>query len=201
LSEQIFISHSSKDHKILEFFRQLFDDSGVKPVFMEFESWSRNNMPNWIWIREQIQKSRALFLILTKNIVEKPYTQNWIAFEIGVACSTNPPIPVYVFREEDVKFPVPYLTWYFDEPFSSLDHSRPKDFSEIFLEFFRHILRYTVFVNIVLSEIYNMNKKDDWKETSLTCSKCKLDFNYFGFNSKINCPCCSNDLPVFELEK
>jgi hypothetical protein len=38
---------------------------------MEYEKWSREHKANWMWIRDEIQKSKALFLILTKNIVEK----------------------------------------------------------------------------------------------------------------------------------
>jgi hypothetical protein len=44
---QIFISHSSRDGNEMQFFRSLFDDTNVKPVFMEFERWSRNYNPSW----------------------------------------------------------------------------------------------------------------------------------------------------------
>lgn len=43
---------------------------GIKPVLMEYEKWSREGRPNWMWIKDGIQKSKALFLILTKNIVK-----------------------------------------------------------------------------------------------------------------------------------
>ena len=35
--------------------------------------WSREGKPNWMWIREEIQKSNTLFLMLTNNIVEKAH--------------------------------------------------------------------------------------------------------------------------------
>jgi hypothetical protein len=80
LASQIFISHSAKDNEISDFFIRKFDDTDVKPVLMDYEKWSRNDRPNWMWIKDEIQKSSALFLILTKNIVKNEYTQNWVAF-------------------------------------------------------------------------------------------------------------------------
>jgi hypothetical protein len=97
---------------------------------MEYEKWSRNGNPNWRWIKDEIQKSRALFLILAKNIVKKEYTQNWVAFEIGVASTCNPPIPVFVFKEENIDFPVPYLNHYFDQPLSNTTRLFSKDLSK-----------------------------------------------------------------------
>jgi hypothetical protein len=70
LASQIFISHSAKDNEISDFFIRKFDDTDVKPVLMEYEKWSRNDRPNWMWIKDEIQKSSMLFLILTKNIVK-----------------------------------------------------------------------------------------------------------------------------------
>ena len=36
-ASQIFISHSAKDKKIVDFFLKKFDDVGVKPVLIEYE--------------------------------------------------------------------------------------------------------------------------------------------------------------------
>jgi len=76
LRNQIFISHSAKDKEISGFFIRKFGDTSVRPVLMEYEKWSRNNTPNWKWIKDEIQKSSALFLLLTKNLVKNEYTQN-----------------------------------------------------------------------------------------------------------------------------
>jgi hypothetical protein len=71
MPEQKFNSHSKKDSERVDYFIDKFNDTGVKPVRMEYEKWSREHKANWMWIRDEIQKSKALFLILTKNIVEK----------------------------------------------------------------------------------------------------------------------------------
>ena len=118
-AEQIFISHSKNDNKddkgIVRYFVNMFSDTDVKPVLMEYEELSREEKPNWMWIRDEILRSKALFLILTKNIVDKTHTQNWVAFEIGVASTRSPVIPVFLFQEQNVNFPVPYVSHYFDE--------------------------------------------------------------------------------------
>jgi hypothetical protein len=75
---QIFISHSAKDEEISSFFIRKFGNTSVKPALMEYEKW-----PNWKWIKDEIQKSSAL-LILIKDLVRNEYTQNRAAFEIGV---------------------------------------------------------------------------------------------------------------------
>jgi hypothetical protein len=175
----------------MQFFRSLFDDTNVKPVFMEFEKWSRNYNPNWFWIKKEIQKSKALIVILTKNITMRTQTQNWVAFEIGVAASCKPSLPIFVFREENVDFPVPYLTWYFDEPVTSTDYLKPNDFSEMFLDFFILLIKYQVLAHALLSVFYpsHLNQENEYLEK---CNSCYLQFNYFGMNEKIHCPCCNN---------
>jgi hypothetical protein len=144
---QIFISNSSRDKKETQFFRNLFDDTNVKPVFMEYEKWSRNYNPNWFWIKKEIQKSEALLVVLTKNLTKRKYTQNWVAFEIGVAASRKPPLLIFVFKEEKVDFPVPYLTWYFEEPVTRVNYLKPNDFSEMLLDFLITLFEYGVFAH------------------------------------------------------
>lgn len=52
-ASQIFISHSAKDKKIVDSFLAKFNNvGGVKPVLMEYEKWSRNGRPNWMWIKD-----------------------------------------------------------------------------------------------------------------------------------------------------
>jgi hypothetical protein len=183
--DQIFISHSSKDRQIVGYFVGKFDDTGVKPVLMEVEKWSISAKPNWLWIRDEIKKSRALFLLLTKNIIRKLHTQNWVAFEIGLASMCIPSIPVFVFREENVNFPVPYLNHYFDEKTSLF----MREFSETLL----NVLIHTLYESFIDELIKNPSIGIAEDET-IKCSKCLLRFHYWGANEKISCLCCSTDI-------
>ena len=150
MTDQIFISNSAKDSQTVEYFVHKFNDTGVKPVRMEYEQWSRNCKPNWMWIKDEIQKSKVLFLLLTKNIIKKEYTQNRVAFEIGIASMCAPLIPVFVFREENIDFPVPYLNHYFDQSFSKKTNLFAGNFSEtLFVMFqFLHVGCFTLILFI-----------------------------------------------------
>jgi TIR domain len=192
MADQIFVSHSAKDSEIVNYFIDKFDDTGIKPVRMEYEKWSRKGRPNWIWIKDEIQGSKALFLILTRNIIKKEYTQNWIAFEIGVAAMCDPQVPVFVFREEDVDFPVPYLDHYFDQPFSKKTHLFANDFSETLL----NVLIHTTYESFIDELIQHPSVGIDDDET-LKCSKCLVQFHYWGTRNNFGCPCCSKPISSY----
>ncbi len=83
---------------------------------MEYEGHSRNGRANWEWVREEVNKSDAFILILSKNATGSEHTRNWIAFELGIAANSKPPKQVTVIKEEDVIFPLPYLGVYFPYP-------------------------------------------------------------------------------------
>lgn len=62
MTYQIFISHSAKDRIAVDYFVEKFTDTGVKPVLMEYEKWSRGGKRNWKWIKDEIQRSQNFFL-------------------------------------------------------------------------------------------------------------------------------------------
>jgi hypothetical protein len=171
--------------KTVDFFLQMFNDTGVKPVLMEYEKWSRNNKPNWFWIKNEIQKSAALFLVLTKNIVKKEYTQNWVAFEVGVASNCNPSVPVFVFKEQNIDFPVPYVNHYFDQSLSNTQRLYSGDFSLMLLNVLFHGIKES-FIKGVITGSFDLPDEGTTK-----CSKCLLSFHYWGYEEEFNCPCCS----------
>lgn len=184
--DQIFISHSAKDREIINFFTKKFDDTGVKPVLMEYEKWSRSGKPNWMWIKDELKKSKALFLLLTKNIVKKEQTQNWVAFEIGVAAASEPPIPVYVFKEQKVDFAVPYVNHYFHQPRSNTGHLMKRDFSETFLNLFIYAFQESFIDAVIKGQDLGIVE-----EIASTCPNCLLKFQYWSFSEeKFECPCC-----------
>jgi hypothetical protein len=185
----IFISHSADDMEIIRFFREAFDDTKVRPVTMEYEKWSRGNQPNWEWIAREIRRSRALFVILTKSVVSKVQTQNWISFEIGVAAGTIPQRPVYVFKEEDIKFPVPYLNHYFPNrlsPALQLEGNMALDLKIIAArEMNKGVLRQII-----------KNPRQEYDDHMFRCQTCKTVFRYWSMEDKsFFCPCCSG--PIF----
>jgi hypothetical protein len=113
---KIFISHTQKDVEFLNIFDSVCARVGIDAFRSELE---RIKLPAWQTIRDEIQKSRALFLLIGKELVKAQdshnysweFTQNWIAFEIGVACDRG--IDVWVVCDDElINFPVPYLNNY-----------------------------------------------------------------------------------------
>ena len=113
---QVFVSHTHGDKEFCHIFDRACAQVGIKAFRSEFE---RIELPVWETIRNAIRKSRALFLLIGKELARLqalpdpswPYTQNWIANEIGIACERG--IDVWVICDDvEINFPVPYLNNY-----------------------------------------------------------------------------------------
>ena len=119
---QLFMSHTKKDKEFCDRFDIQAARVGVRIFRSEFEEIKP---PAWKTIKENIDASDALFLLVGKQLVkaqaasekdsksreEWKHTQNWIAYEIGVACELG--IDVWVMCDNvDINFPVPYLNNY-----------------------------------------------------------------------------------------
>jgi len=80
----IFISHSKKDKDIIDFFLESFAGTNVKPHLEEFEK----DVPSGITaekIRNDIQASNAVFILLSENVEKLKHTRDWVVWECGVA--------------------------------------------------------------------------------------------------------------------
>jgi hypothetical protein len=109
---KIFLSHSKHDREILNFFMASFGlVDGIVPQVIEFEELQA---PPWAYIRDEMMKSKAIFILLGENVVKTNiHTQNWISFEVGLACALNKEVWVFEQINVDVHFPIPYLHYYF----------------------------------------------------------------------------------------
>lgn len=116
----VFISHSKHDRR-LEFFHKVFSGLHTKAVWMEFENIKP---PPYQSIKNFVNESNALFVLLSPELFNLKHTANWVAFEVGLAANWRSPaliqkiiqdrIDVYVFEplSERVDFCVPYCTYY-----------------------------------------------------------------------------------------
>lgn len=120
LSVQIFLSHTKLDKD----FCDRFDNAAARVGLKFFRSELENiENPAWATIKEELEKSAALFLLVGKELVsaqassdsakreEWKFTQNWISYEIGMACQRQMDVWVICDRVE-INFPVPYLNNY-----------------------------------------------------------------------------------------
>ena len=106
---QIFVSHSQYDKDIIANFDRVFARTGVASVCMEFEDMQS---PQWQEIKNKVRSSEAVFLLLGPNVNRSIHTQNWIAFEVGLACAYGKRVWVFEQENSNVQFPIPYLTDY-----------------------------------------------------------------------------------------
>jgi hypothetical protein len=197
--KHIFMSHSRKDATIIEVFNEVFAKTGVKPIWMEYEKWSqRVDEPNWSWISRHIRMpdTVGVFVLLTRNVTDTNNpkrtlaTQNWVAYEVGVASTSKPAKPVYVFKEEDVDFPVPYLTNFMPYSVTKVLTSDEKEwlspeYAEIVKDGYMRATRFMI-------EDLKTGRKSPAPE--YRCDSCLLSFHYHGTSSSFKCPCCSAEI-------
>ncbi len=181
---QIFISHTKKDEGFCNVFDTVVARVGVKAFRSEFEAIE---YPAWRTIRNAINNSVAVFFLVGNELVKNQdngdsgwrHTQNWIAYEIGVACQKG--IDVWAVCDNvNINFPMPYINNYFN-----LSLKRPDAFN---------------YMKIVLE-----NYKDGYsypspyllKPLGVECVYCKIVFNLHVTlqpGEIIKCPQCLNDL-------
>ena len=114
--KQVFVSHTRKDVDFCDAFDRICARVGIRAFRSEFEEIST---PAWRTIKEAINNSVALFFLIGKELVRSQerrdpswrYTQNWIAYEIGLACQQE--IDVWAVCDDVlINFPMPYINNY-----------------------------------------------------------------------------------------
>lgn len=102
---QIFISHSAKDRRFLEFINRAFAATKVEAKYEEIEAIldGRRTAPQ---IAFDIGRSNAVFILLGENVERLRHTQHWVLWESGVAGARNKEIWVFEPREDQAKVSV-----------------------------------------------------------------------------------------------
>lgn len=96
-SNQIFVSHSSKDTKLINLITLGFKGRNIVLFFAKHRMMGKNPVEKII---NAIGNSVALFALLTPNVVHDTYTRDWVVFEIAVAKTKN--IPIFCWIDEGV---------------------------------------------------------------------------------------------------
>lgn len=113
---RVFVSHTQHDEKFCDLFDRACARAGMKSFRSEFETIKS---PPWKDIIYSMKESCAMFLLVGKNLIKQQevhapeweYTQNWIAYEVGLACERG--IDVWVVCDDvKINFPVPYFNNY-----------------------------------------------------------------------------------------
>ena len=185
--ETVFISHS-KDDPNLGFFHKVFSGLPIESVWMEFE---KIEPPPFLSIRDNVNRSDALFVLLSEYLVDRRYTSNWCSFEVGLAANRERlnvasnsaraklGLDVWVFEPlgKDISFAVPYCTYYM--------RYKPSTNS---IKLLKNILRHEFPEKLGIT---------------LTClwDDCKISFNYLRSPTRLsspthslNCPACRREM-------
>jgi len=176
---KVFESHTKLDSKFCDAFDRACARVGIDAFRSEYEGVKP---PAWKTIRDELRQSKALFLLVGKALVkaqskhsaEWEHTQNWISYEIGIACDLG--IDIWVICDDvAINFPVPYFNIYV--PYS--------------------IRRQDNFQNIVrdLQRYASGNEYDVRPGSVVTCTYkgCRIKYNLpatVAEGREIVCPCC-----------
>ena len=116
MAYQVFVSHTKDDKEFCDMFDVACARVGLRAFRSEFETIGT---PQWKTIKEAMENSIAMFLLVGRQLVDHQaspspdwkYTQNWIAYETGLACQAG--IDVWVICDNvEINFPVPYFNNY-----------------------------------------------------------------------------------------
>ena len=186
----VFVSHSKHDPN-LDFFHKIFSGLQTESVWMEFEDI---NPPPSLFIRDSVNKSEAIFVLLSKYLVDQEHTNSWVSFEVGLAANRTKAnvspesthselgLDIWVFEplDEDINFAVPYCTYY---------------------------MRYAPTVERLkwLRDILRGDTPTGRFGVPIICGyeDCKLSFNYLSrfYTDSLNCPACRRGLTLKRLQQ
>jgi len=188
---QVFISHTKKDEQ----FCNLFDRVCAREGIIAFRSEDENILkPAWKTIKKEMKKSFALFFLVGKELVQSQdlndpewrYTQNWIAFEMGLACQVG--IDVWVICDDVlINFPTPYINNYLT---ISLKHTPAFDYLREILQRYKNGSTFSY----PCKSFYGDN-------LDIICphDDCKMEFNLhvkWEPGHIIKCPQCLRDMEL-----
>ena len=186
---RVFLSHTKLDKDFCDKFDNICSNVGMKRFRSEFAEIDK---PPWRTIKEQLDNSRALFLLVGRELVNQqasPYnpdwkfTQNWISYEVGIAHERN--IDIWVVCDSvEINFPVPYFNNYV--PFG-LDPKASMKYMNTVLETY------------LRSYSFPIRHKPD--SITLQCPSCGLEFNLHATlepGQEIMCPHCLNGIKFHE---
>ncbi|MDY6894306.1 MAG: hypothetical protein SVO01_02645 [Thermotogota bacterium] len=215
---KIFLSHSHTDKVLLDDTKSIFEETNVEYVIYEGDKDE-----DWKNIRKEIQDSDAVFLLVGPNISpdirDSAHTQNWIAFEVGIACGCEPPKRVYAFHNaydpenpnecNKNLFVIPYLTDYIYynsnvprsyeitlEIIRTFDPSRRRSVVDGLLTYSDSWMNTTCYNGIKIK----WESKEDGIATfigKMKCPKCQIKFDMFSSDNVILCPQCKEELVLY----
>ncbi len=177
--KKVFISHSKNDPNLI-FFHKVFSGIATEAKWMEFEDITP---PPYAYIKDNVNQSNAVFVLLSDYILSQSHTQNWVSFEIGLAANSRSlmkrNLDVFVFEpfSKRVDFAVPYCTYYMLYDSESIQH----------IKFLKELIQGAP---LIPSGVTVQCPYDD----------CRLEFNLLNDIENFVCPSCRKDIVLNRSE-
>src|ERR1700682_4143498 len=102
---QIFVSHSAKHTKALDFLNKAFATTKVTAKYEEIEAIVTGKRTSQ-QIKADIQFSNAFFVVLGPHVEQIPHTRDWVGSESGQASGANKDVWVLEALEDSPKLTV-----------------------------------------------------------------------------------------------
>lgn len=110
----VFMSHAKDDEAGKSFFNKLFASSRIKANWYHYTDG--RTFPHILGIRSAIGSSSALFVVLSRQMEQRPHTRSWISYEAGIAVGMNRPVWVFEPIGQRIEIPVPGAWGYLQRP-------------------------------------------------------------------------------------
>lgn len=191
MTKKVFLSHTKYDKIFLDKLDTIFART-ILAFRSELETMGK---PAWRTLRDEMRKSVALFLIIgnhfrtrhTSRSRDWQHTQNWIAYEIGLACQLGIDVWVVCEQRPFLNFPVPYLNNY-------IYISLPKDINSKHLSINHGLYKKTSFEYLKeIGSSYAEGGSFPVNKDSTTCKICGAIYNLhnnFSNHASFTCPQC-----------
>ncbi len=203
----IFISHSKRDEELILRIKKILENVGHAPIIEEFIPAEKQLPIPYEEIRTNVEKCEFLFLFLTDNIIATPYTQTWVAYEVGLASHSSKSLFVFERIGNPIPFPIPYLTDYalFD-PDKTEDILMLQELTKNLGKLRRDLLTAgggalvgSAFgpLGMVLGTVigYMLGPKPN-PPPKVKCTYCNIAFNYYSPYKEFNCPSCRKKIDL-----
>lgn len=182
---QVFISHSKEDDVGRAFFDRFFGSCDQHKGF--WYSWEGPQPPHSIKLRDEIKKSKSIFVILSKGM-ETPHTRIWIGYEVGLAAALEKKVWIFEPENQNIDVPVPFVTGYIKY------NSQPK--TKQMYPF--HTLVENAGLKIPRLQFDPRKEHKHLSKTHCYHQSCLSEF-YAILDKDFKCPICKKDLEVKTL--
>ncbi len=189
---KIFICYGVKDVKMRRFFDSIFKTTKVKPLFREFEGLKTKKAA--LKILNDIQISKAVFILLSPNVKEEQFRAYWKALESAIYATAPKDIWLFESHENrnEIKITLPKVDHYM----IYMQNNRHMNYLRFIIEYYRaYPPLWKVYLTFGIAIWLHLLRKKPYG-IPIVCGKCKRQFNLHTQIKKSRCPLCNAQINI-----